>query len=64
MNIGLYLPIFGGWLRKAAEEEERDPTSDHVKDIALRAEEIGIDNLLQLTTILGELKKVKRLMDL
>ncbi len=56
MKIGLYLPIFGGWLGKAAEEDERVPTYDYVKEVAVRAEDIGIDSLWIPDHLLNPLK--------
>ncbi|MEF8832414.1 MAG: LLM class flavin-dependent oxidoreductase [Candidatus Thermoplasmatota archaeon] len=45
MKFGLYLPIFGGWLRRSANEKEKELSYDYVKEVAIRAEEIGIDSL-------------------
>jgi FMNH2-dependent dimethyl sulfone monooxygenase len=57
VKIGLYLPVYGGWFpsRKSAKaevdgiyfdkEDEKLPTYDYVKQVALEAEKIGIDSL-------------------
>lgn len=57
VGIGLYLPVYGGWLpgkgsAKAAEsgisfdwEGEHPPTYQYVKQVALKAEEMGVDSL-------------------
>lgn len=39
-----WLPTYGGWLRQV-EEEERLPTYDYAKEVALKAEKAGIDSL-------------------
>jgi len=44
IKIGIYLPVYGGWLR-GVEEEENLPTYDYVKKVAIEAEKIGIDSL-------------------
>ena len=43
-RLGLYLPVYGGWLRRAAEHED-PPTYDYVRRVALRAEEMGLHSL-------------------
>lgn len=45
MKFGIFLPTFGGWFRKSASEQERQPSYDYVKKVAIKAEEIGIDSL-------------------
>ncbi len=57
VKIGLYLPVYGGWFpsRKSAKaeadgvyfekEDEKPPTYDYVRQIALEAEKIGVDSL-------------------
>jgi len=57
VKIGLYLPVYGGWFpsRKSAKveadgvyfekEDEKPPTYDCVRKVALEAEKIGIDSL-------------------
>jgi len=57
IKIGMYLPIYGGWLpsRKSVKvqadgtyfEKEKDklPSFDYVKRMSLKAEKIGIDSL-------------------
>ncbi|MFB6214718.1 MAG: LLM class flavin-dependent oxidoreductase [Candidatus Bipolaricaulia bacterium] len=44
INLGLWLPTYGGWLA-GVEEEEKNPTYDYAKRVALKAEEKGIDSL-------------------
>lgn len=58
IKVGLYLPVYGGWLPSrgagkaqadgsyfVGEEEEKPPTYSYVKQVALEAEKIGIDSL-------------------
>ncbi len=57
VKIGLYLPVYGGWFpsRKSAKaevdgvyferEDERPPTYEYNRQVALEAEKIGIDSL-------------------
>ena len=57
VRIGLYLPVYGGWLpqsgsAKALEsgvsfdgDGEHPPTYAYVKRVAVKAEEIGVDSL-------------------
>ena len=57
VKVGLYLPVYGGWLprkdsakAKASgvsfeEEGEHPPTYAYVREVALKAEEIGVDSL-------------------
>ena len=57
IKIGMYLPIYGGWLpsRRSVKvqadgiyfekEKDRLPTFDYVKRVSLKAEKIGIDSL-------------------
>lgn len=44
LKLGLWLPTYGGWLRQM-EEEERLPTYDYAKEVALRAEKAGLHSL-------------------
>ncbi len=44
VKIGIYLPVYGGWLR-GVDEEEHSPTYNYVKKVAIQAEEMGIDSL-------------------
>ena len=56
-KIGLYLPVYGGWFPSSksakaeadgvyfAKEDEKPPTYDYVRKVALEAEKIGIDSL-------------------
>ena len=57
VRIGVYLPVYGGWFpaRKSAKaevdgvyfdkEDEKPPTYEYNKQVALEAEKIGIDSL-------------------
>jgi FMNH2-dependent dimethyl sulfone monooxygenase len=45
IEYGIYLPIYGGWLRDCAAEKEEAPEYGYVKQTALEAEEIGLDFL-------------------
>ena len=57
VKIGIYLPVYGGWLpeRRSAKamadgsyferEEEERPSYSYVKQVALKAEEIGVHSL-------------------
>lgn len=45
IKLGLYLPTYGGWLRRAEGEQERPPTYKYAKEVAEGAEEAGMDSL-------------------
>ncbi|AGK61407.1 Coenzyme F420-dependent N5,N10-methylene tetrahydromethanopterin reductase-related flavin-dependent oxidoreductase [Archaeoglobus sulfaticallidus PM70-1] len=57
VKIGIYLPVYGGWLpsRESAKavadgsyfdrEEEERPSYSYVKEVALKAEKIGVDSV-------------------
>jgi len=57
IKVGIYLPIYGGWLGSRGSgkaeadgvyltgEKEKPPTYDYVKQVALEAERIGLDSL-------------------
>lgn len=55
VKIGIYLPVYGGWLpdKKSAKSEdgyfygerESKPTYSYVREVAIKAEKIGVDSL-------------------
>ena len=45
IKVGIYLPVYGGWFRNSSVEEEKPPSYNYIKKVALQAEEIGIDSL-------------------
>lgn len=55
MRYGFWLPIFGGWLRNV-ENEEMPATFDYVKQVAMRAEQIGFDVTLIAELYLNDIK--------
>ena len=64
VKIGIYLSVYGGWLR-SVDEEEHPPTYNYVKKVAIQAEEMGIDSLWipdhMLNPIKGERAPAQRL---
>jgi FMNH2-dependent dimethyl sulfone monooxygenase len=42
MRYGFWLPVFGGWLRNI-DDEQMPATWDYVRDLTLRAEDLGYD---------------------
>ncbi len=54
-KIGLYLPIYGGWVR-GPHEKEQPPTYSYVREVAQEAERIGIDSLWIPDHLLNPLK--------
>lgn len=54
-KLGIYLPIYGGWVRSAP-LEETDVTYEYAKKVALRAESIGIDSLWVPDHLLNPIK--------
>lgn len=55
VKLGLWLPTYGGWFPQV-EEEERLPTYDYAKEVALTAEKAGIDSLWIPDHLLNPLK--------
>ncbi|MGD0329513.1 MAG: LLM class flavin-dependent oxidoreductase [Nitrososphaeria archaeon] len=45
VKFGLYLPVYGGWIRSSVNEKEETPTYSYVRQVAIEAEKIGIDSL-------------------
>jgi FMNH2-dependent dimethyl sulfone monooxygenase len=60
IECGIYLPIYGGWLRDCGAEKEEAPEYGYVRQAALEAEKIGLDFLWipdhLLNPIKGELQ--------
>ena len=69
IKVGMYLPVYGGWLpipesgRAQAdgsyfvgEKEEKPPTYRYVKQVAVEAEKIGIDSLWIADHMLNPIK--------
>src|SRR4051812_8486790 len=55
MRYGFWLPVFGGWLRNV-EDEQMPPTWDYVRDLTLKAEELGYDCTLIAELNLNDIK--------
>jgi len=45
MRYGYWLPVFGGWLRNI-DDEHMPATWDYVRDLCVRAEDLGYDLML------------------
>jgi FMNH2-dependent dimethyl sulfone monooxygenase len=45
VKFGLYLPVYGGWIRSSVNEKEEIPTYSYIRKVAIEAEKIGIDSL-------------------
>jgi alkanesulfonate monooxygenase SsuD/methylene tetrahydromethanopterin reductase-like flavin-dependent oxidoreductase (luciferase family) len=43
-KIGIYIPVYGGWLRGITEPEEK-PTYKYAADTTLKAEEMGLNSI-------------------
>ena len=54
-KLGIYLPVYGGWVR-GAPLEEADVTYEYAEKVALRAEEIGIDSVWVPDHLLNPIK--------
>ncbi len=55
MRYGYWMPVFGGWLRNVADEGMRAEW-DYVRDLAIRAEQIGFDLTLIAELNLNDIK--------
>ncbi len=55
MRYGFWLPVFGGWLRNV-EDEGMPATWEYVRDLAVRAEQIGFDLTLIAELNLNDIK--------
>jgi FMNH2-dependent dimethyl sulfone monooxygenase len=56
IKIGIYLPVYGGWFPSEVKEEEKAPTFEYVKQVALKAERMGVDYLWIPDHLLNPLK--------
>jgi FMNH2-dependent dimethyl sulfone monooxygenase len=57
MRYGFWLPVFGGWLRNV-EDEQMAATWEYVRDLTVKAEEIGYDLTLIAELNLNDIKGV------
>jgi FMNH2-dependent dimethyl sulfone monooxygenase len=55
VRYGYWMPVFGGWLRNVADEGMRAEW-DYVRDLAIRAEQIGFDLTLIAELNLNDIK--------
>ena len=55
MRYGYWMPVFGGWLRNVP-DEGMPATWDYVRDLAVRAEQIGFDLTLIAELNLNDIK--------
>ena len=58
MRYGFWLPVFGGWLRNV-EDEGMEASWEYVRDLAVRAEQIGFDLTLIAELNLNDIKGVE-----
>jgi len=57
MKFGFWLPIFGGWLRNAG-DEQMPATFDYAKQVAQSAEQWGFDTTLVAELYLNDIKGI------
>jgi FMNH2-dependent dimethyl sulfone monooxygenase len=57
MRYGFWLPVFGGWLRNI-DDEHMPATWDYVRDLTVRAEDLGYDLTLIAELNLNDIKGV------
>ncbi len=57
MRYGFWLPVFGGWLRNV-EDEQMAATWEYVRDLTVKAEQIGYDLTLIAELNLNDIKGV------
>jgi FMNH2-dependent dimethyl sulfone monooxygenase len=55
MRYGFWLPVFGGWLRNI-DDEQMPATWDYVRDLTLKAEDLGYDLTLIAELNLNDIK--------
>ena len=55
MRYGFWLPVFGGWLRNL-DDEQMPATWDYVRDLTVRAEDLGYDLTLIAELNLNDIK--------
>ncbi len=58
MRYGFWLPVFGGWLRNI-DDEQMPATWEYVRELVLRAEELGYDLTLIAELNLNDIKGVE-----
>ncbi|MGA2951937.1 MAG: LLM class flavin-dependent oxidoreductase [Caulobacteraceae bacterium] len=58
MRYGYWMPVFGGWLRNVP-DEGMEATWDFVRDLAVRAEQIGYDLTLIAELNLNDIKGIE-----
>ena len=58
VKLGIYLPVYGGWLRNVPIEEE-EISYKYLKRCALKAEESGIDSVWIPDHLLNPIKGEK-----
>ncbi|MCL1989560.1 MAG: LLM class flavin-dependent oxidoreductase [Defluviitaleaceae bacterium] len=58
MEYGIWLPIFGGWLRNV-ENEQMPPTFEYAKQVAQRAEDLGFSKILVAELYLNDIKGIE-----
>jgi len=55
MEVGIWLPIFGGWLRNV-EDEQMAPTFEYNRQVAQRADALGFNTILVAELNLNDIK--------
>ncbi|HXS14081.1 MAG TPA: LLM class flavin-dependent oxidoreductase [Acidobacteriaceae bacterium] len=58
MRYGFWLPVFGGWLRNI-DDEHMPATFDYVRELCIRAEDLGYDLTLIAELNLNDIKGVE-----
>jgi len=58
MRYGFWLPVFGGWLRNI-DDEHMPATWDYVRDLCVRAEDLGYDLTLIAELNLNDIKGIE-----
>src|SRR5437660_10814013 len=58
MRYGVWLPVFGGWLRNV-DDEKMEASWEYVRDLTQRAEKIGYDLTLIAELNLNDIKGVE-----
>lgn len=55
IKIGIYIPVYGGWLRGIREEESR-PTFKYASEAAIKAEDMGLESIWVPDHLLNPMK--------
>jgi FMNH2-dependent dimethyl sulfone monooxygenase len=55
VKLGVYIPVYGGWLR-GIDNEDNDPSYDYAEKCALMAEEMGIQSIWVADHMLNPIK--------